>query len=390
MKAINLVKIFTALLFFFAGSVAFGQQTSIKTMPTGNGPLLNGLKIDDVGIGGGHFSNLQNLGIGSMTKAEIVSKKVVVAIRYSGTITEYRYNGKTYKSSYSDGKCTVPSYHTTAVKATAKVQVGSQAHTISGNISQLLAESGNLILNLDKEVPVKDMKLLSVTLEPAPNTFYEKELNSYLTCLNKAKENKEKKKETSKTADDFWNGSEKKSNSKKVTQNEKEDFWSGGNRKSVTMSNSEKSSGEDFWSSGGKKTKESVNNNHKTTIKNEGGLYWVEDENGNILIPKDNYQILDYKDGLAKVEKKVFSLYDEVLEEVSVYQNSYINSKGKSIPPVKYTMSYTGGNHGLVLYSRSMSDDQIKASKQRNRNKMNAAEERVKSKLKAMGYDIEY
>lgn len=272
MKTKEIAKVLASLLFFLAGITAFGQQTSIKTMPTGNGPLLNGLKIDDVGIGGGHFSNLQNLGIGSMTKAEIVSKKVVVAIRYSGTITEYRYNGKTYKSSYSDGKCTVPSYHTTAVKATAKIQVGSQAHTISDNISQLLAESGNLILDLDKEVPVKDMKLLSVTLEPLPNAFYENELDAYLACLKKEKENKEKKKETSKTDDDFWNGSKKNSN--KVAQNEKDDFWSGGGVKTKTLVLT--TSNNDFWSGKEEKQPEPENKQDKTKeeeIKHDGYVY---------------------------------------------------------------------------------------------------------------------
>ena len=117
------------LAFFFTSFSLFAQSNSIVNMPSGNGPILSGLKIDDVKLINDR-GNLANLGIGSMTsgKEVVVTEQVRVDCYYSGTITQYVYNGKTYDTEYVGDKCRASCFQCKGryVKMTAVVDVAGK------------------------------------------------------------------------------------------------------------------------------------------------------------------------------------------------------------------------------------------------------------------------
>lgn len=229
---------------------------------------------------------------------------------------------------------------------------------------------------------------------------------------NSEKEKKEKQKNQQtkqKTDDDFWSGKKEEKKSTASTT-KKDDFWSGNeqaNKQQAKANNDFWSSStekkttdkkEDFWTSANNPASKQNSNNFK--IQRDGNYYWVEDNNGNILINKTNYTIFSYKDGLAFVKTEVGSENDDDLDAtIYLYESFYINSNGEKVPPVRKTYSiYT--NHAYLTTYRSSSsfssyqeyekykEEAERNTKRREQERKNARE-RIHSKYKALGYEKE-
>lgn len=203
---------------------AFGQSTSIKSA-SGNGPILSGLKITNAKAVG----NLREMGSQLATP---VAGSDGVDVQFSfGRITQYRYNGKTYKSEELNGKC---KYYcgdcvNQKVKVTATIKAGGKTYTRSGTLSSVTGLH-HFSIKLPGLVKRNTISLVSLTVVGMAYPEFEQQLQQYEQCLKKEKE-KEKtaaeKKATTKTDDDFWNGGEKKTEQRKLVGISNNDFWSG-------------------------------------------------------------------------------------------------------------------------------------------------------------------
>lgn len=95
--------------------------------------------------------------------------------------------------------------------------------------------------------------------------------------------------------------------------------------------------------------KEQIKVNYNIKIKNE--MQGVVDENDNILIPFGNYEIVEYKNGIAKIKKTIEKVYvklDSNVKEdgnIVVYETGFIDNTG----------NYLDGNKLIIedeCYSR--------------------------------------
>ena len=392
-------------VFFLNAGFVVAQSNTIKTTPAGNGPILSGLKIDEVHLINDR-GNLESLGMGSMTakKTETVTTtQARVDCYYSGKITQYKYNGKMYAAEYKDKNCSISCFRcsnrtvkmTATIEAAGKVLTGATA--CGGPVYH-----GSVYFKFATAIPFKEVKLLSVTLEPVAYPDYEKELQRYEACLKKENENEKKapqKNETAKSDDDFWDGGKDKTPTRKLVLNaSQDDFWNGGNE-TKTASN-KKVNDTDFWSGKNEKRdadKQSqnafrvVNEYSQYNRSNEGKYSWVEDADGNIIIPKGQYYISSFKDGLAEIEILIRTDYYDFVSnrKVQLFERCFMDENGNKLPPKRYRLSYERYYNPFTLYSSAMTRAEIDESKRRNKEKDKNAWQQLKSIYSAKGFDID-
>lgn len=397
-------------------SIALGQRTSVKTQPTGSGPVLSGVSIVHTKIGV------------DPTKVRFEKRMPtynVVNLKFSlnGNVSSYRYKGKTYQTYYPNSgnvndcpgailnNAKGPSMGL-SVKATIVIRVNRQTYT---QTTTTIATAGvyHFRFTLDEYVQeqfVDAKNIVSITVEPVPISYFENQLDRMEQCKErKEKEKKDKElqekevegQQTTQKDDDFWAGGEEtkltlgNSDTKETTKNTKDDFWSGSEAKSNDNNS-------DFWAAGNNSSNGVEASDYK--IRKEDGYSWVESESGKILIPKGSYDIQDYKDGLARVRKTTGTDYFSELGTITLYEYSYINEKGVVIPPIRKTISIPGNfsNAPLIAVYRYPDEtyEQRRArekreEEERKRRRAEEAKRReqaiqsVKSKYRAMGYDVD-
>lgn len=376
-----LTKMVVFLLCFCGPYTAFGQSTTIKST-TGNGPILSGLKITNAEAVG----NLREFG--TMTSTPTTgSDRVDVRFSLSGKISEYRYNGKTYNTEYLDCYIMCGDCKQEKVKITATVKYGNKTITQSG---VKINAVGKLHLNIELPAIVKrnTISLVSLVVEPVAYPQYEAQLAKLKKCEEeKEKETKEAekkavaKKQTTKTDDDFWNGGSEDKKETKTASNKKvsdKDFWDGENEKT----DDDKLTQSAF---------RIINEYSQYNRNNDGKYSWVEDTDGNIIIPKGQYYISSFKDGLAKIEKIIRTdHYDFVRDKkVQLFETCYMDENGNKLPPKRYRLSYEHYYNPFTLYSSSMTRAEINESKRRNKAKDKNAYQQLKSIYSSQGFDID-
>jgi hypothetical protein len=396
-------------VFFLSGSFVFGQSTSIKST-AGDGPVLSGLKIDRVNLVNGQ-GNLESLGIGSMVakKSQIVTTtRVSVDVRYSGKITQYKFNGKTYNAELKNKDCKAYCWDcgNKRIKMTAKIEVNGKVLTASDEAIEPFPASA--VFKFDKAIPFKNVKILSATIEPIRYPGFETELQQYEACLKKEKEKEKKepeKEETTKTDDDFWDGGKDETKTRKIVLTaSNDDFWNGGKeseKETATATASDKEvSEEDFWSGENEKPdadNQSQNsfrviNNYSYYNKNNDDKYsWVEDADGNIIIPKGKYSISSFKDGLAEIEKLIRTDYYDFVKDkkVQLIEKCFMDENGNELPPKSYRLSYSRIQTQGILWSSSMSKAEIESTKAKWRAKNEATAQQLKSIYNSQGFNID-
>jgi hypothetical protein len=392
--------------FLLNGSFVFGQSNTIKSTPAGNGPILSGLKIDRVNLVNDH-GNLESLGISSMVAKKgqtVTTTQVRVDCYYNGKITQYKYNGKIYGAEYKNKNCRASCFRCNSriVKMTAKIQAAGKL--LTGNVEcGGPFYHGSVYFKFTKSIPFKDVKLLSVTLEPVSYTDYEKELQQYEACLKKENEKEKKdpeKKETSTVDDDWWNGKNEEPEKRKIVLNGSDaDWWNGRNSKEEKPVNKNVSDA-DFWN-GKSETAEAdkkkqnafrvVNDYSQYRSNNEGKYSWVEDADGNIIIPKGKYYIESFEDGLAQVKILIRTDYYDFVRDkkVQLFESCYMDDKGSKLPPKTYGISFGHYYSPLVLWDAAMSRAEIEETKRKWKAKDKSAYQQLKSIYSAQGYDID-
>jgi hypothetical protein len=171
--------------------------------------------------------------------------------------------------------------------------------------------------------------------------------------LNKAKQNKakarkaldeEKKLKATETKEakhqrDFWAGSQTK---KGGVSNSDDDFWSSSSSSKKTKTNSQssklKSESNDFWATQDSPTNQTVEEPN-FEIKSRANTQGVVSNTGEILIPFRNWDIISFRDGMAKVW-----VQDDFYNNRCA--NGKMNYKGDNYDGYYYTI-YTG-NEGIV------------------------------------------
>src|SRR5690606_23481646 len=198
MKKIILITFILANLSF-----VFGQRTSVKTQPTGSGPVLSGVSIVHTKIGV------------DPTKVRFEKRMPtynVVNLKFSlnGNVSSYRYKGKTYQTYYpSSGNLNDcpgailnnakgPSMGL-SVKATIVIRVNRQTYT---QTTTTIATAGvyHFRFTLDEYVQeqfVDAKNIVSITVEPVPISYFENQLDRMEQC----KERKEKEKKAKEIAE---------------------------------------------------------------------------------------------------------------------------------------------------------------------------------------------
>jgi len=429
MKIVSIFKNTICLLFLFSAVSVLGQEVSIKSTPTGNGPFLDAVTIKDVKISGWMAEPL-----GTMIKGDtelFYRSKVGVNFQIYGNISQYKYKGVTYRDK------SLPNLHIKKkmmVKATVKIKTDKAVLTQTEMVGMSSTPPASVLFQLDNPVKAKSVSILSISIEPVdlPNE------NKHIEWCLKQKEEADKIREQNEketvgdTNDDFWNGAtnstQKKSNASITSTNDS--FWNGGRSNTKKNSGSNKTdSNEDFWNGNTGKTNSEKESFWSTSNKTEpskgskdfkiinngdyiNGKYvnngWVEDANGNIIIPKGNYRIESYRDGLAKILKITGYDQDPDIGEIKLMQYSYLNSKGEIIPPIIKTVEfpYRGATIGALRVSEyhpgetysqmearkareKRAEEERKRKKREKERKLNEAKSRVKAKYRAMGYEID-
>lgn len=371
-------------------SIALGQRTSVKTQPTGSGPVLSGVSIVHTKIGI------------DPTKVRFEKRMptynvVNLSFSLNGNVSSYRYKGKTYQTYYPNSgnvndcpgailnNAKGPSMGL-SVKATIVIRVNRQTYT---QTTTTIATAGvyHFRFTLDEYVQeqfVDAKNIVSITVEPVPISYFENQIDRMEQCKER-KEEEEKAKELE----------EKEAEEQQTTQKD-DDFWAGGEETKLTLGNSDTKetttkSSNDFWNGADIKANNDgsaseATNEVKYQIRREGGYSWVESESGDILIPKTSYSISSYRDGLAFVTMGVGTDYDDELGKITLSESFYLDSKGQKIPPIRKTVNFPPR---AVLFTYNYGDtaeDKRRAVEDYHR-RMDRAEERVMAKYRALGYD---
>jgi hypothetical protein len=375
--------------------VALGQGLSVKSS-SGNGPVLRGLKITDAKAVG----NIKALG--TMTRTPTTgSDEADVRFSLSGSITQYRYNGKTYKAKYPDCRVFCGDCSQKKVKVTATIKYGNKTITKSGEVITLTGLH-HFIVRFPGTVKRNTVSLVKLVVEPVAYPRFEAQLAKLKDCKEKQEEKKKKeseKKETTQTDDDFWGGGKEETKTRKVVLNtSNDDFWDGGSE-DKTASN-KKVSDKDFWSGENEKSDADkqtqsafriINEYSQYNRNNDGKYSWVEDADGNIIIPKGKYRISSFKDGLAKIEKIIRTDYYDFVRDkkVQLFETCFMDENGNKLPPKTYSLSYGHYYNPFTLYSSSMTRAEIDESKRRNKAKDKNAYQQLKSIYSSQGFDID-
>ena len=440
MRIVSIIKYKICVLFLFSVVSFFGQEVSVKNTPTGNGPFL-----DAVTIKGAMLTGWMAEPLGTMIKGDTemyYRSKVGVDFQIYGNITQYRYKGVTYRDK------SLPNLHIKKqmmVKATVKIKTGNTVLTQTEMVGMSSTPPASVLFQLDNFVKAKSVSILSIKIEPVDlpieNNHIEwclkqkeeadkiREQNEKEVVAQKDQDDKEKR--IGDTDDDFWNGAtnstQKRSNASITSTND--NFWNGSSTTKKSSGSNKADSNEDFWNGSPGKTNsesESFWSTSKKTDPYEGssgfkimnnedyinGKYvnngWVEDANGNIIIPKGNYHIERYQDGLAKISKITGYDQDPEIGEIKLVQYSYLNAKGEIIPPIIKTIvfPYIAGSVGALRVSKyhygetysemearkareERAEEERKRKKREKERKLNEAKARVKAKYRAMGYEID-
>jgi hypothetical protein len=287
---------------------------------------------------------------------------------------------------------------------TAKIEVNGKVLTASDEAIAPLHASA--MFKFDKSIPFKNVKLLSAVIEPVRYPRYESELQQYEACLKKEKEKEKKepeKKETAKTDDDFWDGGKEKTEKRKIVlSGSNDDFWNGGeeNKKETKTASIKKVNDKDFWDGENEKPDADkpaqnafriINEYSQYNRNNDGKYSWVEDTDGNIIIPKGQYYISSFKDGLAEVEKIIRTDYYDFVKDkkVQLFEKCFMDENGNKLPPKTYSLSY-GHYYAIgVLWDAAMSKAEIEEVKRKWTEKDKSAYQQLKSIYSGQGYDID-
>jgi hypothetical protein len=382
-------------LFILSGSFAFGQSVSIKSA-SGNGPVISGLKIKDAKAVG----NLREMG--SMLATPVAGSDEV-EVRFSfGRITQYRYNGKTYNSEEFNGECKYSCWDCSAqkVKVTATIKAGGKNYTESG-IEFTLTGLFHFTIKLPGMVKRNTISLVNLTVEGIAYPEFEKLLQQYEKCLKKKKEKKEKqKKETATDDDDWWNGKNEKPEKRKIVLNGSDADWWNGKDSKEEKPKSKNVSDADWWNGENENTDADKKKQDKFRVVNEYSQYnrnnedkysWVEDANGNIIIPKGKYYIESFEDGLAQVEVLIRTDYYGFVKDkkVQLFERCFMDENGNKLPPKTYSLSYEHYYKLLVLWDKALSDAEIAEIKREWKEKDENAHRQLKSIYSGQGYNID-
>lgn len=387
-KPIRIIAIATLLQCFLCVSV-FGQNLSLKSSHS-NGAILDGIGFIEAKATG----NLKRYTTGTMlVKSSSVPGSDRVTVDFGLYFPKkYRYNGKVYETSISDSKCGYSIFETfIRIKVKATIKVGGETYTkiIDDMPVRGLPGAHLIVFELPKIVERNTISLVSILVESIPSPSAEGVLRKYEECLKKEKDKKNENKE--KIAEDFWSGGEEKT---LVSETSDKDFWNGeenrGNSTKKTTTNNannnfwagnemSKDGKSEFWASYEDANKKEI----KYNIKHEGTLYWVEDEEGKILISKVPYDILSYKEGLAYVEKTIEE-YEEGTYYVDVYETFYVNNSGDIIPPVTKNVNIRNRVFLYAVDPNQNEEEQRARINEKARNELM----RISSKYEAMGYTV--
>lgn len=371
-------------------SIALGQRTSVKTHPTGSGPVLSGVSIVHTHIG---------LDPTKVRFEKRMPTYNVVNLKFSlnGNVSLYRYKGQTYQTYYpSSGNlndCPGAMLDNAkgpnmglSVKVTIVIRVKGKTYT---QTTTTIATAGvyHFRFTLDEYVQeqfVDAKNIVSITVEPVPISYFENQIDRMEQCKErKEKEKKAKEREAAEAEE-------------QQSAPKDDDFWAGGEEKKLTLGDSDtkvttKKASNDFWSGGDIKATNDVSASQTTSevkyrIRREDGYSWVESESGDILIPKTSYNISSYRDGLAYVTIRVGTDYDDELGRITLSESFYLDSKGQKLPPIRKTINFPPR---AVLFTYNYGDtaeDKERAVKDYHRRR-DRAEERVMAKYRALGYD---
>lgn len=134
-----------------------------------------------------------------------------------------------------------------------------------------------------------------------------------------------------------------------------------------------------------------VNDYSQYRSNNEGKYSWVEDADGNIIIPKGKYYIESFEDGLAQVKILIRTDYYDFVRDkkVQLFESCYMDDKGSKLPPKTYGISFGHYYSPLVLWDAAMSRAEIEETKRKWKAKDKSAYQQLKSIYSAQGYDID-
>lgn len=174
-------KISLMIIFCCVSMAVFGQSLSVKKQPSGNGPILN-MHITEAKATG----NLNGLCDFDGAKSVPCSDRGDVHIHTSGnTITQYRYNGKTYPVDDGEMAC----YSCDQVKITGVIKAGGETFTVSKETGPMATGSYHLPFDIGTSVPSNSISLVSLTIEPVSHPDFESKLD------NQAARKEQKKKD---------------------------------------------------------------------------------------------------------------------------------------------------------------------------------------------------
>ncbi len=382
-------------VFFLNVSFLFGQSTSIKSA-SGNGPVLNGLKITDAKAVG----NLEEFGTSTLHPTT-GSGEADVRFSLSGKITQYRYNGKTYKTEYPD--CGIACFDCSGkkVKVTATVKYANKTITRFGEATAF-AGVHHLVIKFPDMVKRNTVSLVKLVVEPVAYPRFEAQLSKLKKCeeeQEKKKKEKEKK-EIPAVDEDWWNGKDEKPEKRKIVLNGSDaDWWNGKDSKEEKPVNKNIPDA-DWWNGKNEKADADkkqqnafrvVNNYSNYNSNNEGKYSWVEDADGNIIIPKGKYYIASFEDGLAQVEILIRTdYYDFVFhKKVQLFEHCFMDENGNKLPPKTYHVSFWHYYTPPVLWDAAMSRAEIEETKRKWIAKDKSAYQQLKSIYGGQGYNID-
>lgn len=194
-------------------------------------------------------------------------------------------------------------------------------------------EHENDLSNLDKEISSLDAMLAN---SKAPTTK-SKSLDDFLTEKGKTKT------KSSKSLDDMLSSS----NNKKTTKSKSlDDMLSSSNAKNATKS---KSLDAMLGSSSKNSKSNSLDNliseasdDTDFTIDSKNGLAGVINSQGKVLIPYNDWEIVEYKMGIAKVRKKGETI--SCSGTYTAYKEGFVDNKGEFIDGFEVTFSNQGNS----------------------------------------------
>lgn len=215
-------KIISLVFLMLSLSVVYGQHRVIP-QPKGNGPVLAGMSIVDVALAP------SNSGAYKEVLGRPGYNRALLSFSFNGTATNYKYNGKTYKTIYT-GDCPAQMFNVSDTRFSARAKI-TVVISINGKTYTKTEETGpvagvcHFYFDLDKHyqhhfITLKAVR--SITVEAIPDPHYEKKLDERERCLKLKEKEKEAKELAEKEA-------------KNPKQKKEDDFWAGGEETKLTL-----------------------------------------------------------------------------------------------------------------------------------------------------------